>query len=82
MTTVHSSEKEDGNFPFLPTPISPFFLIVFLHYMEGLFTNIASCFEQPVFISFRSKACQALINTFLPAIITYHIFIAQLIVFH
>lgn len=46
MMTVHSSEMEDGNFLFLPTHIS-FFLIAFLHHMEGLFTNIASSVEQP-----------------------------------
>jgi len=44
--TVHSSAKEDGNFPFLPTHVSPFFLIPFLQNMEGLFTNVATSFVQ------------------------------------
>lgn len=77
---VLSGKKENETFYCFILVSLLFFLLSPIIWM-GFLPTLLHLLNKQLFISFR-KAFRALINTFLSAIITYHIFIAQPIVFH
>lgn len=82
MMTVHPSEKEEESFHSFLLGSLLFFSLLSRIMWKGFLPTLLHLLNNQLFISFQNKVCQALINTFLSATITYHIFIAQLIVFH